>query len=217
MIEKNVAIAIWNENKIEKCIMEFSCGGDSMNDYSFTFYNTEDQTIESPSELSDYFEENVFNEIKFYEVSDGHYQGEAGTVEIVYDVDLEGFDYKKYSTSEFNESITVDIELSDKEYIDLSGTQQEINFFKDKILNITGSQDEFVINYKKDFIITEEIENYIKDIQSIFKDIAANADFAKEIKDYENIDYSDWYTFDISYSNGFVIEVSRNFTVYKKN
>ena len=84
-MEKQEAIKLWKELKIESGTMEFSCGGDSMNDYSFTFYGG-GKEIES-SELKDYFDDAVYKHVEFYVNSDGHYQGEAGTVEITLDND----------------------------------------------------------------------------------------------------------------------------------
>ena len=33
------AIELWHKNNIRECDCEFSCGGDSMNDTTFTFYD----------------------------------------------------------------------------------------------------------------------------------------------------------------------------------
>src|ERR1700691_5187239 len=99
-MEKKETIELWNKLKIESCTMKFSCGGDSMNDYSFTFYGG-GKEIESP-ELKDYFDDAVYKHVEFYVNSDGHYQGEAGTVEITLDDD-DDFSYCKAAQSEYEE------------------------------------------------------------------------------------------------------------------
>ena len=89
-METNEAIALWKELGITSATMEFSCGGDSMNDYHFTFYNvnSENKEVES-SELDSFFDDEVFRNVEFYVNSDGHYIGESGTVEIELDEDDE--------------------------------------------------------------------------------------------------------------------------------
>ena len=92
---KEEIIDKWKELNIKSCTMEFSCGGDSMNDYSFTLFNNDNEQVEC-SELTDYFEEEVFRVIQFYECSDGHYLGEFGNVEITLEgeCDDEEFEYQ---------------------------------------------------------------------------------------------------------------------------
>jgi len=72
-------IKLWKENNIERCVMEFSCGGDSMNETDFTLYDKSGEEVIC-DELTDYFEDIVYKEVDFYEVSDGHYMGEFGQV-----------------------------------------------------------------------------------------------------------------------------------------
>ena len=72
---------LWIEKNIKECIMTFSCGGDSMNDTSFLLYDNEGKNVFEPI-ITDYLEEDVYHKVEFYEVSDGHYMGESGTVTI---------------------------------------------------------------------------------------------------------------------------------------
>ena len=80
-VEVSQEITLWKENKIHECIMEFSCGGDSMNDYDFKFYDKKGKEIVCV-ELKDFFEDEVFRRVEFYVNSDGHYIGEFGQVVI---------------------------------------------------------------------------------------------------------------------------------------
>jgi len=70
-MQTNEAIKLWKELNIDRCEMEFSCGGDSMNETEYTLYDKEDNEVES-EELADYFENEVYKNVEFYEVSDGH-------------------------------------------------------------------------------------------------------------------------------------------------
>ncbi len=82
------AVSEWKKLGIENANMEFSCGGDSMSDYSFTFYTknttpggTENISVES-EELVLFFDRQIFDDVEFYVNSDGHYIGESGNVVI---------------------------------------------------------------------------------------------------------------------------------------
>ena len=88
-----VAVQQWKDNKVVKCEMEFSCGGDSMNDIDF-YFHTKEGKVELP-ELADYFDSEVYKNIEFYVNSDGHYMGEAGEVVIVLEDNEEDFSYTK--------------------------------------------------------------------------------------------------------------------------
>ena len=79
--ETNEMIELWKKLDIQRCEMEFSCGGDSMNETDFKFFNSQNKQVDG-EELEGYFENEVYNEVEFYEVSDGHYMGEFGQVEI---------------------------------------------------------------------------------------------------------------------------------------
>ena len=78
-MQTNEAIALWKELGITTANMEFSCGGDSMNDYHFSFYNSENKEVQS-GELESFFDDEVFRGVDFYVNSDGHYIGEFGKI-----------------------------------------------------------------------------------------------------------------------------------------
>jgi hypothetical protein len=151
-------VKLWKKSKIEKCEMTFSCGGDSMNDYHFKFFDKENKEVRSKI-LQDYFENEVYNEVTFYEASDGHYQGEFGKVVIELNEEDEepNFTYAKQSKSEWSENYT--------DVIDVKLTEKEINFIKENVSAIGGNYDEdteFV--YKKDLFLTDEDEKIIDSI-----------------------------------------------------
>ena len=148
----------WKELNIKSCSMEFSCGGDSMNDYTFTFYTNDNKEVDG-EELTDYFETEVFNEVEFYEVSDGHYIGESGVVEITLEEDSQEphFSYYKDASSEWSERFfgQMNVPLTDT----------ELSFIKEKVLNMNGGDwGEPNINYKVDCIVTDEEEKMMNDL-----------------------------------------------------
>jgi hypothetical protein len=148
-------IKLWKENNIERCVMEFSCGGDSMNETDFTLYDKSGEEVIC-DELTDYFEDNVYKEVDFYEVSDGHYMGEFGQVEITLEEDEEDEDggifvYDKQAKGEWEESFTSEL------YFEVSEKEKEV---LNKLSNFNNSpwDRDMNINYKDDCIITEEEE-----------------------------------------------------------
>lgn len=158
-MQTNEAVKIWKELGITECVVDFSCGGDSMNDTEFHFYiPNKDKGKGKPkvveiqsSELHDYFDREMYNEVDFYVNSDGHYIGEAGQVIITLEDDEESFSYTKNATSEFSER--------GSEITEIGLTKKEVEFISNFISNINGSGDgDFTINYKKDFIVTDELE-----------------------------------------------------------
>lgn len=178
--EEKTVHQIWLELGISYANFEFSCGGDSMNDTTLTLIGKDGEQI-SNREIEDYIENEVYNRVEFYVNSDGHYQGEAGTVEIRLDESGEDFDYSKSSQSEWTENYDSEIKigLDDK----------QVEFVKAKVLNINGSSDEFVVNYKEDCILTDEEEELAEALESRMKDVLS--DFRP---DTDN-EVQDWYTF----------------------
>lgn len=148
-------IKLWKELNISRCVMEFSCGGDSMNETDFTLYDKDDKVVMC-DELTDYFEDNVYKEVEFYEVSDGHYMGEFGQVEITLEEDDEDenggiFVYDKQAQGEWEETFVGEL------YMEVSEKEKEV---LGKLSNFNSSpwDRDVNINYKDDCIITEEEE-----------------------------------------------------------
>ena len=157
-MQTNDAIKLWKELNIDRCTMEFSCGGDSMNDTEFTLYDKDDNVVEC-EELADYFDNVVYNEVDFYEVSDGHYMGEFGQVEITLEEDDDEpyFSYDKQAQAEWEET------FSETMYVELSEKESEV---LGKVSNINSSfmDRENNINYKDDCVITEEESNTLNEL-----------------------------------------------------
>jgi len=180
-MDTNEIIKLWKELEVVDVHFEFSCGGDSMNDTTIVINGKDGETIEN-QELNDYFDSEVYNRVEFYVNSDGHYQGEAGTVYITLDEEGEDFDYSKSSQSEWNENIesTITVQLP-------VGAAELI---KAKVLNINGGEGENPnINYKQDCIITDDEEALLNSIG----DAIANA--ASEFTPETDDEVNDWYTY----------------------
>jgi hypothetical protein len=165
-------VKIWKKLKIESCTLEFDCGGDSMGSTSFVFFGKNGKEIES-KELTDYFEDAVYDNVEFYVNSDGHYQGESGTVEITLNEDGDDFDYAKNAQSEYSESqeSELEIELSPK----------TIAFIKENVLNINGGDGDIVVNFKRDFIMTDEQEQILEELKAKIETEAE--EFVPELED----------------------------------
>lgn len=191
---------LWKKLGITNCTMDFSCGGDSMNDYSFVFYTdnknkgkNEPAVVEVKcEELRSYFENEVFNQVEFYVNSDGHYQGEFGQVEITFeeDDDEPEFTYNKSSKSEWSEHTT--------NVIEIKLTEKMVKFINDYVSNINGGDEDCVINFKSDFIMNEEDEETYQKLQSLIVDEVS--EFTPEIGDEDEL--SDWYSFTTNDEDG---------------
>jgi hypothetical protein len=180
MIDKQKAIEIWKELNVERVVFEFSCGGDSMNDTSIFIFDKNGSEIDNV-ELRDFFDSETYNRVEFYVNSDGHYQGEAGEVEITLDEEDDDFSYCKSSQSEWCESVTniTEVELD----------EEEITFIKDKVLNINGGDGDFNLNYKMDCILSDKEEENVSSIrEKMFSTLS------RYCPDDVN-DVDDWFSF----------------------
>lgn len=209
-------VALWKEKGITECSMEFNCGGDQMNDYTFTFH-TKDGQVECAI-LESYFEGEVYNHIEFYVNSDGHYMGEAGYVyiELEGEGEDEDFTYRKDAESEWSETFT------GVDYFPLSDDYKR--FIEDKVLSVVGGEDDEAINYKGDCILTDEEEEIAENLKKELHDFANEM----EIDDAEG-EASDWFRFTTNRvedaddedsevtitDEGLMISVERTFYVYK--
>lgn len=217
------AVSEWKKLGIDNANMEFSCGGDSMSDYSFTFYTKNKsavtgrpENIEVESELLiSFFDLQIFDDVEFYVNSDGHYIGESGNVVINLNDDEDGFVYDKQSQSEWSESYeeTIHIRLSNS----------EVEFIKNKILNINGGQDgDATFNYKIDCVITDEEEELIETLGKRLENECETYEF----QDVEG-EEEDWFTWSTNQEvddviqfteeDELVVMVRRNFIQYKQD
>lgn len=206
--EEKTVHQIWLELGISYANFEFSCGGDSMNDTTLTLIGKDGEQIDN-QEIEDYIEDEVYNRVEFYVNSDGHYLGESGIVEITLDEDEEKFTYSKSSTSEWEERFTstFSIKLDEK-------TRR---FVEDKVLNINGDDYEFVLNYKKDCILTDEDEKILEALEEKVRD-GLNG-FEPDTQD----DVQEYYTFltneegeDIKFDDeGMLVTINNTVTEYR--
>lgn len=208
------SVSEWKKLGIENANMEFSCGGDSMGDYSFTFYTNEKNEVES-EELKSFFDRQIFDDVEFYVNSDGHYIGESGNVVITLNDEEDGFVYDKQSQSEWSESYeeTIHIKLS----------KEEIEFVKNKILNINGGTDGgATFNYKVDCIITDEDEEIIEVLGKRLETDCEEYEFEEVFGEQE-----DWFSWSTNQEIEDVIQfteedemsiiIRRNYIQYKED
>lgn len=206
------AVDLWKSHQVEKCEMNFSCGGDSMNDYNFDFLDKDGKSVDVSKELSDEIEIRVFNEVHFYEASDGYYIGETGVVYITLDDDGEIFTFTKTAESEFSEQYT--------ERTILKLEDSEVKFINEKVLNINGGDGDCVINFKTDCILSDEEEVIHDTLKEKVKDFAEDYEFIEAEGEQE-----DYYTFSTNeegdeidiVDNNIKITINRNFLVYKES
>lgn len=148
------AIKKWKELGIVYAEFEFDCGGDSMGDTSITLY-VKDGTVEC-EEVATYIDYQVYQNVQFYENSDGHYLGEHGTVHIELDDSSEDEDehdlvFSKSSMSQFCESeqdtIQIPITKEESEYL----REHVKDFQEDTYEHNLMEEDTSIFEYCKDF------------------------------------------------------------------
>lgn len=212
--ETNEMIELWKKLDIQRCEMEFSCGGDSMDETDFTFYNSQDKVVDG-EELEGYFESEVYNEVEFYEVSDGHYMGEFGQVVITLEEDDDEpyFQYDKNSQSEWEER--------EVEVMKYDLTDSEVKFLTEKVESIVGGEDGQAINYKTDCVLSDEEEELSEKLLQEISDVADEYEFENASGEPQ-----EWFTFTTRIDdedgiqiedNKLSVEVSRTFYQLKED
>jgi len=172
----------WKELNLENAVLDFNCGGDSMGDTTWYLKNKEGVDV-NDEEIESWLDNEVYNQVEFYVNSDGHYNGEAGTVTVELEND-ETFTFSKSSQSEWTENVQNDI------FIEL--TNDEIDFINKNVSNINGSNDsDLVFNYKSDFIMTDKLEEVSNGLSKKIDDAVMR--YSPDIDDESEL--QDWYSF----------------------
>jgi hypothetical protein len=177
---ENEIIELWKKLKIIEVVFVFNCGGDSMEGTEIIIETVNGQ-IEN-EEIYNYIDTNVYSHVEFYEVSDGYYMGETGKVYITLNEDSE-FEYAKEAESIYSYVITEQTEIELNQY--------QLEFMNNYVHSFgKGTVDsDFSWNYKKDFVLTDELINVknsiVKHILQVNEDYEFNTTL--EIDDVDNI------------------------------
>ena len=186
-------VDIFKEHNLDKIIFTFDCGGDSMNDTSCDCIKDGKSYDNEKLYLGD-FEDYIYQNVEFYESSDGEYLGEFGTVEIT----LEGDELflSKTSTSRISEEYKERITLKEKKY----------SYIFEYVECISYRYGDIEIDYKKDFVVPE---NFDQDIEKLIKHI----DNLDELEDL--CDSAEGINYDITYG-GSTKEIIVNLSYFKE-
>lgn len=200
-METNEAVQLWKERNIQRCEMEFNAGGDDMGEYTFTFYGENDVEVKY-NDLWDFFDDDVFNNVTFYQNSEGEY----GTVYITLEDDV--FNYSK--TSWTDEPTTM------KEPSDIELTPEELHLFKNKVQSFVFEYDSSpAYIYYKDCILSEEeaktLENFEERVYEYAKDY--------EFSNYLECSNEDWWRLRLGGINDTImtLEIEKDFYVEVEN
>lgn len=207
--ELETVVELWKKNNIKEVVLTFDCGGDSMGNMDWEVF-TDKGNFDGgdKDELITYFDGVIFDKVEFYEVSDGHYQGENGTVCITLDDDENDFHYFKDSVSELNETI-------DETFI-MTLTKEEYDFVTEYVEGMEGEEGgDIFTEFKKDFIMTVEQEKILSDLEKRFDEEASEHEFTGV--DGEPSDWYHWLLTDRLGDNEIEITVQRTFIVFEPN
>lgn len=194
----------WKEAGISYAKFIFSCGGDSMNDYHFEYFDADYNSIDSFEHETE-LEDMVFKQVDFYVNSDGHYMGEDGTVTIELNEEQDNFYFNKEAESEYCEHIV------SEETVIL--TDEEVDYVKSHVEDIHGGYDNHTeVNYKINFIKTDELNEIEKSIFEKIDDVAGGCspDVDGEVTEY--------YSFSLTNNGSKEIKIDGNeLTIYVDN
>lgn len=176
-VELEQSLILWKKSMIDHCTMEFSCGGDQMNEFTFVFYDENKNVLHSEDidTLDNFFEEEVFDKVDFYVNSDGHYLGEFGTVHIELNDEGDGFEYSKLTSSEYSESVT--------EIFTYQLTDDEFNLLRDKISDFNGDCSGLVVNYNLDCIVTDNEIKTMSDFEDKILNFILHVEFNESFEE----------------------------------
>jgi hypothetical protein len=170
----------WKEKGVDRAEFEFSCGGDSMNDTSLVFFDKESKEIIMSNESRETLDNDIYSNVEFYVNSDGHYQGEHGTVLVEFNVEENEFNYSKSATEEWSESFS--------DIITIEITPELHKFCKEYVLEISGESNYLDIEYAKDFYINSEKCKMLEDIKEVINEAIDDHEpedkSAGELEDY---------------------------------
>ena len=190
-METNEAVQLWKERNIQRCEMEFNAGGDDMGEYIFTFYGEIDAEVKD-DDLRDFFDDEVFKNVTFYENNEGEY----GTVTITLEDD-DAFDYSKTSWTDEQELIT--------EPSNIELTLEEVALLRDKIETFSFTSDESpVYTYYKDCILSEKEVETLNAFEERVSKYAEDYEFATS---YESCD-DNWWQVGLSERDGNILTVN---------
>lgn len=204
--ELEKVIELWKKEGYTSASFEFSCGGDSMGDTEWHFYKKGKHTSNVHITIKDYLDDEVYKRVEFYECSDGHYQGEAGNVEVTLNDEEDDFEFMKSATSEWSEQFSgiAELELS----------EIESSFVRDNIRDFNGADNDDNVNFKRDFILTEEQDEMIDSITERIRDMANN--FKPEDAVGEE---REWYNYTANVEdmrdNTLMVDISKEYTIFK--
>lgn len=163
----NEIIRIWKECGVHEAEFHFDCGGDSMNETSWVFLDSKGETIDSSSlsVIESQLESDVYDNIQFYEASDGHYLGESGTVNVTLNDEGDGFDMYKSSIEQWSETLSVDQEIDISEELGMLLHKKIDSIVSVDGWGIRSGLGETERNYKEDCIITDREEELISEFE----------------------------------------------------
>ena len=197
-------IKAWKEAGIDYAHFIFSCGGDSMNDYHFEYFDENHNSIDS-FEHEQELEDEVFRRVEFYVNSDGHYMGEDGTVTVTLNEDGDDFEFSKDAESEYCERITSEVTIV--------LTDEEVDYVNKYVEDIIGGEDQnHDVNYKINFIKTHKLDEIEKSIFEKIENVTGS--FSPDVDG----EVTDLYSFSLTNEGSEDIKIDGNeLTCYVDN
>lgn len=171
---------IFTKHNIVRVIADFDMGGDSGEVYDIEAFDINEQLIPLNDYEVGHIRDSIYTNVEFYEISDGHYNGEYGSVTIEYEKEEGEFLFNKEGKAKYTEL--------ERNIIFIKFSEDEINYIKEYLSDFGQSGwNGYIFIYKKDFIFTEkhqEIEYSIRDKIILFLD---SYDYKEEADGQEEV------------------------------
>lgn len=217
MSEKNVnemmveAVKLWKEYEVTNAVFNFSCGGDAMDETEWSIETENEGAKDELNQLEYLLNEMVYRKVTFYEISDGHYQGEFGTVEVTLDDDDTTLIFKKCATGEYTENFgkNITVEMTDEE---AALVNKYISSFNGDAHNETR------VIYKVDCLINEQEQVVLNNLYNRVSEVAEETEIDDEGLP-DDAEYHGWFIFEMEGVEGknLDIYVGKQFDVQRES
>ncbi len=213
--EEAAIISLFESNTVDLIQVDFQAGGDSVNLVEVEgMYCNSKEVVLNTSDFADTIIELVYDNVSFYETSDGHYMGESGIIAITYEAGK--LTYEKEAQYEYSEhySKECELEISKKEALFYNSYIENIYAYE---VNSLVEKEDFKVQFKNNFFLnTENVKLLDSILTKIKKEVKKTAEEIEEICK-ENYSCDEFYSIDdmMLVDNKIHIDINYYLTEYR--
>jgi hypothetical protein len=186
-------MAIWDKHPDLSITFDFACGGDSMYDTDVILDNPEDLPKEIKTEIASLVDDIIYERVEFYVNSDGHYNGEAGTVEVEYDKEEQELSWLKSAESEYSETVKSSHKIN---LLTHGFSKEQIAYLKKNVSGVLCNDWSDDLIYRRDLVLFKEDSRLIERFTEVLKEIRDNGDYYDELSKTGNKEWGNFEPMD---------------------